>query len=148
MLLGVGGVGKTTLVYRLLGLSAVPNATLRPGLYRLYLASGAVEVLDVPGQHAAEVARHAARQMRIYFDRALLMYDVTRAETLYALNEILEALCIYGRCLAAREVVVVGNKRDLAEEYGFMVENTALPYPTLYISAAKDPPEELMKIVA
>ncbi len=138
--MGVGGVGKTTLVYRLLGLSAAPNVTLRPGLYRLYFADGrTVELLDVPGQHATEVARYAARQMRLHFDRAVLMYDVTRFDTLYSLNEILEALCIYGACLAAREVVVVGNKRDLAEEYGYMVENTALPYPTYYISAAKDP---------
>ncbi len=148
MLLGVGGVGKTTLVYRLLGLSAVPHVTLRPGLYRLYLADGrAVEILDVPGQHAAEVARHAARQMRHFFDKAVLMYDLTRSETLYALGEILESICTFRTCFSAREVVVVGNKRDLAEEYGYMVENTFLPYPTYYISAAKDPPEELTKIV-
>jgi GTPase SAR1 family protein len=149
VLLGVGSVGKTTFVYRLLGLSMTPNVTLRPGLYRLYLAGGrAVEILDVPGQHATEVARYAARRMTQIFDLAVLMYDMTQAETLYALNEILDALCIYGRCLAAREIVVVGNKRDLAEEYGYMVENTLLPYPTYYISAAKDPPEELAKIVA
>jgi GTPase SAR1 family protein len=149
VLLGVGGVGKTTLVYRLLGLSMAPPATLRPGLYRLYLAGGrTVEILDVPGQHAVEVAQYAAKRMTQYFDRAALMYDVTQAGTLYSLSEILDALCIYGNCLAAREVLVVGNKRDLAEEYGYMVENTALPYPTYYISAAKDPPEELTKIVA
>jgi GTPase SAR1 family protein len=35
--LGVGGVGKTTYVFRLLGLSLKPRATLRPGIYRLYL---------------------------------------------------------------------------------------------------------------
>jgi len=149
VLLGVGGVGKTTLVYRLLGLSAVPQVTLRPGLYKLYLADGrVVELLDVPGQHAAEVAQYAARRMTQFFDRALLMYDVTQADTLYALGEVLDALCYYGGCLAAGEVVVVGNKRDLAEEYGYMVENTLLPYPTFYISAAKDPPEQLAEIVA
>ena len=148
MLLGVGGVGKTTLVYRLIGLSAVPHATLRPGLYKLYFADEVVELLDVPGQHAVEVARHAAKQMRQFFDKAVLMYDATRAETLYALNEILDALCIYSSCLTAREVLVVGNKRDLAEEYGYMVENSLLPHPTYYISAARDPPEKLVKIVA
>jgi len=147
MLLGVGGVGKTTLVYHLMGLSVAPHATVRPGLYRLYFVNGTVELLDVPGQHAAEVAQHAARQMHQFFDRAVLMYDVTRAETLYSLNEILDALCIYGSCLSAREVVVVGNKRDLAEELGYMVENSLLPHPTMYISALRDPPEELAKIV-
>jgi GTPase SAR1 family protein len=148
VLLGVGGVGKTTFVYRLLGLSAAPPATLRPGLYRLYFASGAVELLDVPGQHAVEVARHVARQMHLFFDKAVLMYDVTRADTLYALSEILDSLCVYGTCLAAREVAVVGNKRDLAEELGYAVENSILPHPTTYISALRDPPEELAKIVA
>jgi hypothetical protein len=34
-LLGVGGVGKTTLAYRLMGLSIRPTVTLRPGVYRL-----------------------------------------------------------------------------------------------------------------
>jgi len=147
VLLGVGGVGKTTLVYRLMGLSAVPHATLRPGLYRLYLSNGAVELLDVPGQHAAEVAQYAARQMAQFFDRAVLMYDVMRADTLYALSEILDSLCIYRNCLSVREVLVVGNKRDLAEEYGYMVENSILPHPTAYISALRDPPEKLIKIV-
>ncbi|MFZ8839447.1 MAG: Rab family GTPase [Pyrobaculum sp.] len=148
VLLGVGGVGKTTLVYRLIGFSAVPYVTLKPGLYRLYFVSGSVELLDVPGQHAVEVAQRAARQMRRFFDRAVLMYDLTRPETLYALGEILESICMFKTCLLAREVVVAGNKRDLAEEYGYMVENTLLPYDTYYISAANDPPEELAKIVA
>ena len=61
VLLGVGGVGKTTLVYRLLGLSTTPHATLRPDLYRLYFTNGTVEILDVPGQHATEIAQYAAR---------------------------------------------------------------------------------------
>ncbi len=147
VLLGVGGVGKTTLVYRLLGISAVPYTTMRPGLYRLYFINGVVEILDVPGQHAAEVARHAARQMTQFFDRAVLMYDVTRADTLYALNEILDTLCVYRTCLSAREVLVVGNKRDLAEELGYMVENNLLPHPTVYISALKDPLQNLIKII-
>ncbi len=103
--------------------------------------------MDVLGQHAAEVARHAARQMHQFFDRAVLMYDVTRTDALYALSEILDSLCIYRTCLSAREIVVVGNKRDLAEELGYMVENSLLPHPTVYISALRDPPEELAKIV-
>jgi signal recognition particle receptor subunit beta len=106
-----------------------------------------VELLDVPGQHAAEVAQHAAKQATQFFDRAVLIYDVTRADTLYALNEILDALCIYKSCLSAKEILVVGNKRDLAEELGYMVENDILPHPTVYISALKDPPKKLLKIV-
>ena len=146
MLLGVGGVGKTTLVYRLLGLSQRPFVTLRPGLYRLYVGRR-VDVLDVPGQHAAEVAQAAARLMTLYFDRVLAMYDVTRAETLYALAEVLDALCLFSRCMTAREVVVVGNKRDLAEELGYMVENHLLPHRTYYVSALRDPPEKLLELL-
>jgi GTPase SAR1 family protein len=145
--LGVGGVGKTTLVYRLMGLSAAPNATLRPGLYRLYFMNSAVELLDVPGQNAAEVARYASRQMTQLFDKAVLMYDVTKADTLYALSEILDALCVYKSCLSAKEVLVVGNKTDLAAELGYMVENDLLPFSTVYVSALKDPPKKLMKII-
>jgi len=147
ILLGVGGVGKTTFVYRLMGLSIVPHATLRPGLYRLYFLNGTVELLDVPGQHATEVAQHAAKQMTQFFDKAVLMYDMTRADTLYALNEILDAICIYKSCLSAKEILVVGNKRDLAEEFGYIVENNILPHPTVYISAIRDPPEKLIKII-
>jgi len=92
----------------------------------------------------------AARQMTQFFDRTVLMYDVTSADTLYALSEILDSLCIYRCCLSAREVLVVSNKRDLAEELGYMVENSLLPHPTKYVSALRDPPspEELAKIVA
>ncbi len=104
--------------------------------------------MDVFGWHATEVAQYAAKQMHQFFDKAVLMYDVTRSETLYALSEILDTLCIYRSCLSAREVLVVGNKRDLAEELGYMVENSLLPHPTKYISALRDPPEELAKIVA
>ena len=89
----------------------------------------------------------AARRMTRFFDHTVLMYDVTRADTLYALSEILDSLCIYSNCLSAREVLVVGNKRGLAEELGYMVENSLLPHPTKYVSALRDPPEELAKIV-
>ena len=77
----------------------------------------------------------------------MLVYDVTRADTLYALSEILDSLCIYRNCRSAREIVVVGSKRDLAEELGYMVENSLLPHPTFYVSALRDPPEKLAKIV-
>ncbi len=84
--------------------------------------------MDMLGQHATEVAQYAAKQMHQFFDKAVLTYDVTRSETLYALNEVLDALCIYSSCLSAREVLVAGNKRDLAEGLGYMVENSPPPY--------------------
>lgn len=143
VLLGVGGVGKTTLIYRILGAAAQPRATLRPGVYRIYARGEAIDVIDVPGQRAAEVAWAARRAGPI--DRALLVYDVTRPETLNALEEVAGLFCS-GGC-PAKEVVVVGNKRDLAEELGYMVENVSLPYPTKYISALKDPPEVLLELL-
>jgi GTPase SAR1 family protein len=33
--LGVGGVGKTTYIYRLLGITKEPRVTRRPGVYQL-----------------------------------------------------------------------------------------------------------------
>ncbi len=35
--------------------------------------------------------------------------------------------------------MVVDNKRDLAEELGYMVENSILPHPAVYINALRDP---------
>lgn len=111
-------MGKTTLVWRLLGLSLTPTSTVRPGVYRIFLNGKRYDVVDVPGQFAAEVAATAARMGGPHFDRALLVYDLTREDTLQALYAIKEHLCLFSKCLAAKEVWVVGNKRDLAEQYG------------------------------
>mgnify|MGYP001770637077 FL=1 len=116
--LGVGGVGKTTLIWRLIGLSLTPSRTVRPGVYRVFYDGKYYELVDVPGQFAAEVAAAAARTFNAYFDRALFVYDLTREDTLEALYLIKEQLCLFSKCLAARETWVVGNKRDLAEKYG------------------------------
>mgnify|MGYP001627049841 FL=1 len=120
--IGVGEVGKTTLVWRLIGLSLTPHATQRPGVYRIYHNGQIYELIDVPGQHATEVAQAAARSMTVFFDRAFLMYDLTRLDTLTALYDIMEHLCVFSRCLSAKEVWVVGNKRDLAEKFGVEYE--------------------------
>jgi GTPase SAR1 family protein len=145
LLLGVGGVGKTTLVYRLLGLSVRPHATLRPGIYRVYLDNRVVQLIDVPGQHAVEVARAAAKH--VYVDRALLVFDLSRIDTYYALYEIRDALCVFERCLSASEVWVVGNKRDAAV-VDIEPDIAALGAQRyVAISALYDPPEALKALL-
>ncbi|MEM4493625.1 MAG: GTPase, partial [Pyrobaculum sp.] len=52
----------------------------------------------------------------------------------------------------AREIVVVGNKKDLAEEVGFYVEADEVARAigaseVYYISAARDPPEVFIGIL-
>jgi GTPase SAR1 family protein len=141
----VGGVGKTTLVYRLMGLSIRPHATLRPGIYRVYLNSGVIQLIDVPGQHAVEVAQVAARH--VHADRALLVFDLSRLETYYALHEIRDALCMFEQCLATDEVWVVGNKRDIAI-IDFEPDLAALGARRyVAISALYDPPEVLKALL-
>ena len=67
ILIGVGGVGKTTLIWRLIGLSLTPAATRRPGVYRLFYEDKLYEIVDVPGQAAAEVARAVASTPTLFF---------------------------------------------------------------------------------
>jgi GTPase SAR1 family protein len=90
--LGVGGVGKTTYVFRLLGLFLKPRATLRPGIYRLYLRDKEVDFIDVPGQAAIEVARNFAKTWTFYVDLMIYMYDLTDQSSLYAIAELHSAL--------------------------------------------------------
>ncbi|MEZ0319570.1 MAG: GTPase domain-containing protein [Pyrobaculum sp.] len=147
--LGVGGVGKTTYVFRLLGLSLRPRATLRPGIYRLYLRDKEVDFIDVPGQVAVEVARNFSKTWTFYVDLMIYMYDVTDQSSLYALAELHSALLDRG-ITPYKKVVLVGNKRDLAEELGVFVEGdeiaTAVGAKKIYyISALKDSVEDLYK---
>jgi len=143
LFLGVGGVGKTTIVYRLMGLSNKARATLRPGIYRIFYSGNRYDVVDVPGQMAVEVAQAIASNPMLHFDRIVLIYDLVRQETYKALSEIWSIVCVLrGRCLSAREVVIVGNKRDLAEELGYSVEADPSQFDALdtrRISALKDP---------
>jgi GTPase SAR1 family protein len=140
--LGVGGVGKTTYVFRLLGLSLRPRATLRPGIYRLYLRDKEVDFIDVPGQVATEVARNFAKTWTFYVDLMIYMYDLTDQTSLYAIAELHSAL-LDRSITPYRRVVLIGNKRDLAEELGLFVEgdeiaNAIGAAKIYYMSALKD----------
>jgi GTPase SAR1 family protein len=148
-ILGVGGVGKTTYVFRLLGLSLKPRATLRPGIYRLYLRDKEVDFIDVPGQVAVEVARNFAKAWTFYVDLMIYMYDLTDQSSLYAIAELHSALLDRG-ITPYRKVVLIGNKRDLAEELGLFVEGDEIAQAVgaakiYYISALKDNIDVLFK---
>jgi len=151
LLLGVGGVGKTTTLYRLLGLNNRVRVTLRPGIYRVYYNGQLYDVVDTPGQMAVEVAQAVAKNPASYFDKVVLMYDLVRRETYEALQDIWSYICIFrSRCISASKVVVVGNKRDLAEELGYMVEAEPSQFgadDVRYISALKDPVEAVARAV-
>jgi GTPase SAR1 family protein len=147
---GVGGVGKTTLVYRLVGVRLAPSPTKRPGFYHAYLKGGSYYILDVPGQYVDEVVESLSKMVFIFFDRALLVYDLTRRDTLQALYEIADRLCRFHKCISARELWVVGNKRDLAVSLG--VEHTpdlstlgAQRY--VKISAIHDPFDKILELL-
>jgi GTPase len=147
--LGVGGVGKTTYVFRLLGLSLKPRATLRPGIYRMYLRDKEIDFIDVPGQVATEVARNFSRSWTFYVDLMIYMYDLTDQSSLYAIAELHSALLDRG-ISPYRKVVLIGNKRDLAEELGLFVEgdeiaNAVGASKIYYISALKDNIEVLYR---
>ncbi|ACB39571.1 Rab family GTPase [Pyrobaculum neutrophilum] len=139
VVLGVGGVGKTTYIYRLVGVPVQPKTTLRPGIYRWSLEGIPLCIVDIPGDKALEVADALARAWPFYFDLAVFMYDVTDVNTLHALLEINSHL--RGRLVKPyRRSVVVGNKVDLAgplvrgEEVARAVEAVGV----FYISALRD----------
>ncbi len=149
-LLGVGGVGKTTLAYRSMGLSLRPRVTLRPGVYKLYLDRG-VNIIDVPGQYVFEVIHNFVRMATFFVDKVLYVYDVTQQDTLYAIAE------MHSRLLDRfvkpfKRIAVAGNKMDLAREIGLFIEAdeiaAAMGVSELhYISALQDEPSELVKIL-
>ena len=150
VLIGVGGVGKTTLVYRLAGVPIAPSPTKRPGIYRIRAEAGDYYILDPPGQYIDEVVESLLRIAHMYFDRALFIYDLTRYDTLQALYQIAEEMCVRGRCIAAREVWAVGNKRDVAASIGVEHEpDLALLHAGRYvkISALVDPLEKLAELL-
>jgi GTPase SAR1 family protein len=151
VLLGVGGVGKTTLAYRLIGLSIRPTVTLRPGMYRFYIADREVNLIDVPGQYVVEIVYNFAQMWTFYVDKAVYMYDVLHYDTLKALAEIHSGLLERG-IKPFKRLAVVGNKMDLARQYGFYVEADEIAaavgaQEVHYISALKDDPEELVRVI-
>jgi GTPase SAR1 family protein len=151
VLLGVGGVGKTTLAYKLMGLSIRPTVTLRPGVYRLYIANKEVNLIDVPGQYVVEVVHYFARMWTFYVDKAVYMYDVLQYDTLKALVEIHSGLLDRG-IKPFKRLAVVGNKMDLARQYGFYVEADEIAAAVgaqeiHYLSALKDDPKNLVRVI-
>lgn len=151
VLLGVGGVGKTTLTYRLMGLSIKPTVTLRPGIYRLYLANREINIIDVPGQHVVEVVHNFARMWTFFVDKAVYIYDVLHYDTLRSLVEIHSGLLDRG-IKPFKRLAVVGNKMDLAREYGFYVEADEIASAVgadevFYISALYDEPKALARVI-
>ncbi|MCC6031345.1 MAG: GTPase domain-containing protein [Pyrobaculum sp.] len=150
-LLGMGGVGKTTFTYRVLGLSEVPVLTLKPSYYRIYVGDLEIDLIDVPGQRVFEVAIKFASFKIPVVDRLIYMYDVTSYESLYAISELHSIFADRGSNVA-REIVVVGNKMDLASEAGFFVEADEIAEAigareVYYISAVRDPPDVFVKIL-
>jgi len=147
--LGVGGVGKTTYIYRLVGVPIQPKTTLRPGMYRTTIRETPVCILDVPGHRAIEVADALARAWPYYLDLAIYMYDVTDAYTLQSLLDIEQHL--RSKVVKPyRGCVVVGNKVDLAKERHTFItaEDVAEALGALgvfYISALKDPYDKLIQ---
>jgi small GTP-binding protein len=151
VLLGTGGVGKTTFTYRVLGLSEAPVLTLKPSYYRIYIGDLEIDLIDVPGQRVFEVATKFASFKIPIVDRLIYMHDVTSYESLYAISELHSIFADRGSNVA-KEIVVVGNKMDLASEAGFFVEADEIAEAigareVYYISAVRDPPKAFIKIL-
>jgi len=142
-------VGKTTYIYRLLGLSKVPKVTKRPRFYVLRVGDLELFLLDAPGQYAAEVAALYNEAVRMYgaqIDLVAYMYDVTDRRTLEELLQ-LAPLASY-----APRKILIGNKRDLAEERGTFVRGEEAAKAlgatrVYYTSALKDDPSTLLHII-
>ncbi len=149
--LGVGGVGKTTYIYRLLGITKEPRVTRRPGVYQLATGGAELYLVDTPGQYAVEVARRYYEAVRTFgtrLDLIVYMYSVVDPASYHALWDIETWVSRY----PPHRKIVIGNKIDLAEELGYMVEgedavrwvNALRLY---YASALKDNSQRLFDII-
>jgi hypothetical protein len=150
VLLGVGGVGKTTLAYRLMGLSLKPTVTLRPASIGFTCLTKRLTYRRA-GQYVVEVVQNFARMWTFYVDKAVYMYDVLHYDTLKALVEIHSGLLERG-IKPFKRLAVVGNKMDLARQYGFQVEADEIAAAVgaqeiYYISALKDDPKDLVRVI-
>jgi len=147
--LGVGGVGKTTYIYRLLGLSREPRASRRPRFYALRVGGLELLLLDAPGRRAARAAALYGEAVRVYgaqVDLIAFMYDVTDRRTLEELLR-LAPLASY-----APRNILIGNKLDLALERGTFVRGEEAAEAlgaarVYYTSAQKGKPDALLRIV-
>jgi len=149
--LGVGGVGKTTYIYRLLGITKEPRVTRRPGVYQLATGGAELYLVDTPGQYAVEVAQRYYEAIRTFgtrLDLIVYMYSVVDPASYHALWDIETWVSRY----PPHRKIVIGNKTDLAEELGYMIEgedavrwlNALRLY---YVSALKDDPQRLFDII-
>jgi len=142
-------VGKTTYIYRLLGLSREPRMTRRPRFYVLRVGDLELFLLDTPGQYAAEVValyNEAVKKYAAQIDLVVYMYDLTAPHTLDDLFE------INARAAFVSRKILIGNKRDLAEELGIYTEGEEAAKAlgaarVYYTSALKDDPHALLHII-
>jgi hypothetical protein len=86
-----------------------------------------------------------------YVDKAVYMYDVPHYDTLKALVEIHSGLLERG-FKPFKRLAVVGNKMDLARQYGFHVVADEIAAAVgaqeiHYISALKDDPKDLVRVI-
>jgi len=149
--LGVCGVGKTTYIYRVLGITKEPRVTRWPGVYKLTAGNAELYLVDTPGQYAVDVAQRyyeATKTFGTRLDLIIYMYSVVDPATYHALWDIETWVSRY----PPHRKIVVGNKMDLAEEFGYMAEgedavkwlNAMRIY---YVSALKDDPQKLLAII-
>ncbi|MGC9050681.1 Rab family GTPase [Pyrobaculum sp.] len=150
--LGVGGVGKTTYIYRVLGMAKTPRVTRKPGVYQMPYGDWELYLVDTPGQYAIEVAQRYYEAVKTFgtrIDLIVYMYSLVEPQTLEALFEIDQWASRYPQ----HNVILIGNKRDLAEELGYVTEGDdaakMLGAKALYYTSAlrDDPPDLLHKIV-
>ncbi len=149
--LGVGGVGKTTYVYRLLGITKVPRVTRRPGVYQLATRDVMLYLVDTPGQYAVEVARRYYEAVKTFgtrLDLIVYMYSVVDPASYHAIWDIETWVSRY----PPHKKIVIGNKTDLAKELGYMIEGEEAvrwvnALRLYYVSALKDDPQRLFDII-
>ncbi|MGC9052090.1 Rab family GTPase [Pyrobaculum sp.] len=104
----------------------------------------------MPGQYVEKVVESLSKMIFIFFDHALLVYDLTRHDTLQALYEIADRLCRFHKCISAKELWVVGNKKDLAVSLGWSTRQIYLRWVAqryVKISAIHDPFDKILELL-
>ena len=122
LLLGVGGVGKTTLIFRLLDVRADPNATPVVGVYKLFLSEGPdIIIIDVPGQKVHEIVERVVPLWDFPLDLVIYMFDMSDPLTARELLELKRALDGIG-VPKYKRAILIGNKLDVSEEIGVSLD--------------------------
>ncbi len=152
LLLGVGGVGKTTLVFRLLDVRADPNATPVVGIYKVFLAEGPdIIIIDVPGQKVHEIVERVVPLWDFPLDLIVYMFDMSDPLTAGELLELKRALNGLGRP-RYRRAILIGNKLDVAEEIGISLDLEELGRElsvdrTYKVSLVRESPMRILGII-